>query len=991
MGLLWLLLWPLSLCAQVNICYDFDDCPGNSRPMGWGALPNLDFNYVGISQYDNTAESGTHALHIKGAICYAIMPDEGINYAADGVWMSFWYYLSMNTTRIDVGYLANASDTSTFHLLKSFHYWSQVWYPAVVDLSSVPAGARVAFRSRDIFVDDGTFWIDDVYLTSEPCDVDKRSLRVTGNWADSVRVEWDVAGSPDVTIGSGSNMFSPVGNSITVPRFFPETSYGNNYYALRFSSSCDVTQNYSPCRSQGYLGYFKVLPYREASCISVTDSYSSMAVPYVGTPVEPYMEYGPRSTNQSGVTGIYAGSHALNTFAGSDGGGMMVFPQTIPPGDNVTMRLGNRMGDWESASMLYTITVDTNEADMLVMKYTIAMAFGTFQGPEEAHHSDTLHPAWFSIEMMDDTMGQLQPDACNRFYVDAWDTDGWDEMNNMYKRRNFTGMAFDLSAYHGQRLHLRVTATDGAVNNRWCYGYYNFECLKRHDVASDCDGDSVELNVPYGFVYRWWRDGEGNTISTDRTVTVPIDGGLYHCELTDRFNPACSYTLSRRVMEGTLLTIHDTVVENNLPHSFRGIVFHGVADTTFNVPTAVGCDTVVHYMLHVWPNQSRRELLRVCPDEWPVVLQGYTFDGPDSVTVVFTDSHGADSTVTIVAEEAPAYEVGDTVVVCPGMPFVYGGVDYGGPVTFDTLLSTVDGCDSLVHVALLPRDSAFALRAFHSTDLLHWADTVPIVLCSNQRLYVVDSTEGLVQWRWLLEVDSNVHSIVDGRQTDFAFQSSVFNANVVLAVVSENGCEDTLRWPLLVFEAPEAAFQWTPAQPTDMSPELQLLNYTQPISCDWLWLVPTEPGGQFDTLTDFAPYYRWQGTLPHGDIGVILIASHTDAYDTVSHICVDTASRTITIITSWLEFPSLVTPNGDGHNDYWSVVNLVELGQYPVNELWIYNQWGVLVYHVRDIYRQEQFWYPDATSSPDGTYFYRFTAKSAHGIVKRNGVIEVVR
>ena len=199
-----------------------------------------------------------------------------------------------------------------------------------------------------------------------------------------------------------------------------------------------------------------------------------MAVPFYGTPVEPYLHTGFYTTTAPGVSGVFAGSHTVNTNPGSDGGGMMVFPRTIPPGDNVTLRLGNRLGDWESASVLYTITVDTNENDLLVMKYTLAMAFGSMQTTPIVAHNDTLHPAWFSIELLDDTLGQfsiellddtlgqLQPEACNRFYIDMWDTEGWDNMNSMYKRRDFSGMAFDLAPYHGQKIHLRVTATDGA-------------------------------------------------------------------------------------------------------------------------------------------------------------------------------------------------------------------------------------------------------------------------------------------------------------------------------------------------------------------------------------------------------------------------------------------------------------------------------------------------------------------------------------------------
>ena len=53
LSLLMLLAAPIGVCCQVNFCYQFDDCAGNSRPAGWGALPNLDFNYVGVLAYDN--------------------------------------------------------------------------------------------------------------------------------------------------------------------------------------------------------------------------------------------------------------------------------------------------------------------------------------------------------------------------------------------------------------------------------------------------------------------------------------------------------------------------------------------------------------------------------------------------------------------------------------------------------------------------------------------------------------------------------------------------------------------------------------------------------------------------------------------------------------------------------------------------------------------------------------------------------------------------
>ena len=49
------------------------------------------------------------------------------------------------------------------------------------------------------------------------------------------------------------------------------------------------------------------------------------------------------------------------------------------------------------------------------------------------------------------------------------------------------------------------------------------------------------------------------------------------------------------------------------------------------------------------------------------------------------------------------------------------------------------------------------------------------------------------------------------------------------------------------------------------------------------------------------------------------------------------------------------------------------------------------MFHAENISRHEDFWDPNATASPDGTYYFRFLGKTTCGIVRRNGVIEVLR
>jgi gliding motility-associated-like protein len=110
-----------------------------------------------------------------------------------------------------------------------------------------------------------------------------------------------------------------------------------------------------------------------------------------------------------------------------------------------------------------------------------------------------------------------------------------------------------------------------------------------------------------------------------------------------------------------------------------------------------------------------------------------------------------------------------------------------------------------------------------------------------------------------------------------------------------------------------------------------------------------------------------------------------------TYTCVDSVEHVIYITNDYLQFPNLVTPNDDGVNDVWMVKNLLEYGNFSMNELWIYDRTGALVYHVRNIIRPDQFWDPNVTRSPDGTYFYRFMGEGEYGLVKYNGLIEVLR
>jgi hypothetical protein len=83
--------------------------------------------------------------------------------------------------------------------------------------------------------------------------------------------------------------------------------------------------------------------------------------------------------------------------------------------------------------------------------------------------------------------------------------------------------------------------------------------------------------------------------------------------------------------------------------------------------------------------------------------------------------------------------------------------------------------------------------------------------------------------------------------------------------------------------------------------------------------------------------------------------------------CVDFENR--------LVFPNLITPNGDGKNDVFEIINLA---LFPNSELLIFNRWG------KEIYKTSN--YKNDWKGEEGVYFYKFKA----GIFEVNGTLTVV-
>ena len=93
-------------------------------------------------------------------------------------------------------------------------------------------------------------------------------------------------------------------------------------------------------------------------------------------------------------------------------------------------------------------------------------------------------------------------------------------------------------------------------------------------------------------------------------------------------------------------------------------------------------------------------------------------------------------------------------------------------------------------------------------------------------------------------------------------------------------------------------------------------------------------------------------------------------YDCESDLC-DNAIVTLEVVDNGeCIIPTVITPNTDGVNDEL-FINCLETGNYPNNELVIFNQWGHEVFRASP-YQNNWFGTYEGKDLPDGTYFFIF-------------------
>ncbi|MBR4788013.1 MAG: proprotein convertase P-domain-containing protein [Bacteroidales bacterium] len=422
----------------------------------------------------------------------------------------------------------------------------------------------------------------------------------------------------------------------------------------------------------------------------------------------------------------------------------------IPDGETYSVKLGNAMPA-ESESISYTYTVDTAVADIILLKYAAVM--------ENPGHPVSLQPR-FDMEILDQN-GQIVDPNCGQAQFISSQSLGWNEFHYRsaqsiyngtqarYKPlhivlwKDWTNIGFNISAYHGQQITIRLTNRDCGEGAHWAFAYFNLGCMKQKLTVEQCgDAATNTFTAPAGFNYNWYyTDNPGTIIGTGQSITVPVDPTkTLVCEVSDLEGQGCGFQLQgvlNPIVPESAFTIERDSCSRHYTFYNNSIISNGTS-----TPYATACETAYWnfgdgttsqdyntshtyaqpgtYIVSLVSGMNRdacldtlRQTLVVPVDTteyWDTACVVYSWNDEvylssgDYVQHLTRLGRQCDSVVTLHLTIYPAFEHQDTLSLCGSdLPYTYGDTVF--PIetrsgNYPIMFRSIHGCDSLIHLAL---------------------------------------------------------------------------------------------------------------------------------------------------------------------------------------------------------------------------------------------------------------------------------------------------
>lgn len=421
------------------------------------------------------------------------------------------------------------------------------------------------------------------------------------------------------------------------------------------------------------------------NCIDFTNLSSSKTV----------CKYGYYN-NPDKYTGVKSGRHTVMSNTSATDSYTNNKLKVIPAGESYSVRLGNSNTDAEAESITYEYTVDTNEKDLLILKYAAVM--------EDPDHFSSQQPRFtFSILNSDKQL----IDQCYFANFVASSSLGWNQVKTGFGWfsstvlwKDWTTIGVDLSDFHGQKIYVKLTTYDCSQGAHFGYAYFTLKCDKKVMLTENC-GEMVEntFTAPDGFAYSWYNTSNpSDIISTNQSLHV-TEQGEYICKCSFVGSPECYFMMSAYAGARYPYARFDYSITDSSDCSTT-IQFTNNSvvskDSTHQILTNTKCDS------YLWDFGDGTVSAQESPTHtfygskengYNVTLTAYLSGGKcsDTASKNFDLNHSFD---TILYD-----------TVCNGETYSSNGFNQSSAGEYQLKLQTVNGCDSLVNLYLYVHSS----------------------------------------------------------------------------------------------------------------------------------------------------------------------------------------------------------------------------------------------------------------------------------------------
>ncbi len=233
--------------------------------------------------------------------------------------------------------------------------------------------------------------------------------------------------------------------------------------------------------------------------------------------------------------------------------------------------------------------------------------------------------------------------------------------------------------------------------------------------------------------------------------TVITTSGDYIISLLSSYG--CDSIINLTLLTLPSYAIYDTIgiCDNQLPYTYGDSIYNDFGDYGIFLKTEYGCDSIIHLHLLSLSSYVYSDTLSICSNELPYTYGDTIFDigtmNGDYI-IYLTSINGCDSVVNLNLSIYPIFEESVYAKICESeLPYYFAGKEFDSGGTYEIVLVSIDGCDSIINLYLTVKNAPIApdtiIGEIHIREAGNYTYSVEVVDSASSYIWTISNEEWL--------------------------------------------------------------------------------------------------------------------------------------------------------------------------------------------------------------------------------------------------------